>query len=88
MMKLQALQPNAAVRGILPDSAGSVVTVQWLGSEAQALTCKDLTGKIAIHLVYRHDEPRLGIVEAGCPRVDGDGAAFFRLASETHLFAR
>ena len=34
MMKLEDLQPNAAVRGLLPDSLVTVVNVQWFGSEA------------------------------------------------------
>jgi len=35
MSQLEDLQPNAAVRGILPDSLVTVVSVQWFGSEAQ-----------------------------------------------------
>ena len=34
MIKLEALQPNASVRGLLPDSLVTVVSVQWFGSEA------------------------------------------------------
>ena len=37
-MRLEDLQPNAAVRGILPDSLVTVVTVQWFGSAALELT--------------------------------------------------
>ena len=40
MSKLEDLQPNAAVRGILPDSLVTVVNVQWFGSEALELTYK------------------------------------------------
>jgi SNF2 family DNA or RNA helicase len=84
MAKLEDLQPNAAVRGILPDTAVSVVTVQWFGSEALELTYKDPGGRVANQLLYRHDEPRLSIVEAGRPwSFDGDGA-LFRLVSEAH----
>ena len=38
MSKLEALLPNAAVRGILPDALVTVVSVQWFGSEALELT--------------------------------------------------
>jgi SNF2 family DNA or RNA helicase len=92
MSKLEQLQPNAAVRGILPDSLVTVVSVQWYGSEALELTYKTPTGKVANELLYRHDEPRLEIVEEGRPwSFDGDGA-LFRLVSEAqrirlaHLF--
>src|SRR5712664_1331597 len=92
MSKLEELQPNTAVRGILPDCAVSVVSVQWFGSEALELTYKDPAGRVANTLLYRHDEPRLEVVEQGRPwSFDGDGA-LFRLVSEAqrirfaHLF--
>ena len=36
-MKLEQLQTNAAIRGILPDALVTVVNVQWFGSEALEL---------------------------------------------------
>src|ERR1700686_3632453 len=91
-MKLDDLQPNAIVRGILPDALVTVVNVQWFGSEALELTYKTPAGKVANELVYRHDEPRIEVVEQGRPwSFDGDGA-LFRVVSEAnrirlaHLF--
>src|SRR6266404_8528288 len=82
MAKLEELLPNAAIRGIIPDSLVSVVSVQWYGSEALELTYKTPTGKVANELIYRHDEPRIEVVEQGRPwSFDGDGA-LFRLVSE------
>jgi hypothetical protein len=34
MTALEELRPNAAVRGVLPNSAVTVVSVQWHGSQA------------------------------------------------------
>ena len=92
MMRLEDLQTNASVQGILPNSLVTVVTVQWFGSDALELTYKTPTGKVANELLYRHDEPRLDIIEQGRPwSFDGDGA-LFRLVSEAqrirlaHLF--
>jgi len=83
-MQLEQLQTNAAIRGILPDALVTVVSVQWFGSEALELTYKTPTGKVANELLYRHDEPRLELVEQGRPwSFDGDGA-LFRLVSEAH----
>ena len=91
-MKLEDLQANAAVRGVLPEGLATVVGVQWFGSEALELTYKSPIGKVANQLLYRHDEPQLEIVEVGRPwSFDGDGA-LFRLVSEAqrirlaHLF--
>jgi SNF2 family DNA or RNA helicase len=84
MSRLEELQPNAAIRGILPDRLVTVVNVQWFGSEAVELTYKDAAGRVANVLLYRHDEPRLDVVAQGRPwSFDGDGA-LFRLVSEAH----
>jgi len=92
MIKLEQLQPNVALRGIVPDALVSVVSVQWFGSEALELTYKTADGKLANELLYRDDEQRLEIVEKGRPwSFDGDGE-LFRLVSEAqrirlaHLF--
>lgn len=84
MSRLEDLQPNAAARGILSDALITVVGVKWFGSEAIELTYKDPAGRVANQLLYRHDEPRIEIVEQGRPwSFDGDGA-LFRLVSEAH----
>jgi len=91
-MKLEDFKPNTSVRGVIPDASVTVVSVQWFGSEALELTYKTPDGKVANELIYRDDEPRLEIVEAGRPwSFDGDGH-LFRLVSEAqrirlaHLF--
>ena len=91
-MKLEDLQTNSAVEGILANEIVTVVNARWFGSEALELTYKTATGKVANEILYRHDETRLKIVEAGRPwSFDGDGA-MFRLVSEAqrirlaHLF--
>src|SRR5271163_888776 len=84
MTRLEELQPNAAIRGILPDQVVTIVNVQWFGSEALELTYKGASGRVANELLYRPDEPRLEVVEQGRPwSFDGDGH-LFRLASEAH----
>jgi SNF2 family DNA or RNA helicase len=91
-MKLDEIQPDSQLRGIVPDALVSVVSVRWFGSEALELTYKTPTGRVANELLYRHDEARLEIVDKGRPwSFDGDGA-LFRLVSEAqrirlaHLF--
>lgn len=91
-MQLEQIQINGTLRGIIPDAMVTVVSVQWFGTEALELTYKTASGKVANELLYRHDEPRLELVEQGRPwSFDGDGA-LFRLVSEAqrirlaHLF--
>ena len=92
MATLEDLQPSASIRGIVPDGLATVVNVQWYGSDALELTYKDAAGRVANEVLYRHDEPRLAVVEVGRPwSFDGDGS-LFRLVSEAqrirlaHLF--
>jgi superfamily II DNA or RNA helicase len=83
-MKLEDLTPDAAVRGILPNSLVTVVNIAWHGSEALTLVYRTPSGEVAQEILYRHDEPRLEMIEAGRPwSFDGDGA-LFRLVSEAH----
>ena len=68
----------------LRSTTWSRVGVPASGSEALELTYKMPTGKVDHELLYRHDEPRLEVVEQGRPwSFDGDGARF-RLVSEAH----
>ena len=92
MSRLEDLTPTTSIRGILPDSLVTVISVQWFGSEALELTYKTPAGKVANELLYRHDESRIEVVEQGRPwSFDGDGH-LFRLVSEAnriqlaHLF--
>ena len=82
MTKLEELKPGASIRGILPNSLVTVETVKWYGSDALELMFKGPTGKPDHQLLYRHDEPRLEIIESGKPwSFDGD-ASLFRVVSE------
>ena len=48
------------------------------------LTYKTPTGKVANELLYRHDEPRLDLVEQGRPwSFDGDGRCFVSFRRRT-----
>lgn len=83
-MRLEDLQPDAVVRGILPDAGVTVVSAEWHGSDALTLVYRGPDGKVADEILYRHDEPRLDLVGAGRPwSFDGDGE-LFRLVSEAH----
>jgi superfamily II DNA or RNA helicase len=83
-VKLEDLRPEASVRGILPDALVTVVSVEWHGSDALTLVYRGPNGRVADEILYRHDEVRLEIIEAGRPwSFDGDGS-LFRLVSEAH----
>lgn len=81
-MKLEELQPDATVRGVIHDSLVTVIRVQWNGSEALTLTYRLPSGKTDETVIFRSDEDNYEIVEAGRPwSFDGDGS-LFRLVAE------
>jgi hypothetical protein len=82
MSKLEDFQPNASVRGILPDRLVTVVSAQWFGSNALELNYKDGDGRLTNTLPYRDDETRIGIVDR--PWSIGGAGSRFRLVSEAH----
>ncbi len=83
-VKLEEITTGSILRGILPDAAITVVSVDWHGSDACTLVYRTPEGRVADEILYRHDEPRLEIVEAGRPwSFDGKGDAY-RLVAEAH----
>lgn len=46
MSRLEDLQPNKVVRGILPDELVTLINVQWYGSDAVEITYKDSSGRV------------------------------------------
>ena len=83
-VRLEELQPESVIRGILPDAPVTVVSAKWHGSDALTLLYRGPTDRAEEQIVFRHDEPRLDVVTAGRPwAFDGDGA-LFRLVAEAH----
>lgn len=83
-MTLEELQPEAAVRGLTPDGAVTVVSVEWHGTGALTLIYRKPDGRVAEEILYRDDETRLELVAKGRPwSFDADGS-LFRLVSEAH----
>ncbi len=87
MARLEDLTKGALVRGVLAERAVKVVDVDWHGSSAVTLTyTDDSTGKPNQELLYRDDESRLTVDQAGRAwSMDGDGA-LFRLVSEAKRY--
>jgi hypothetical protein len=92
MARLEDLNRGAAVRGILPDDAVTVVSVQWFGSESLELTYKETSGRVANELLDRDDEPRLQVCVAAEPVHRSALSQFAEISfsskgkAENHLF--
>lgn len=82
MAGLEELTPGARVRGVLPEGPVTVVAIDFHGTNAVTLTYRTDAGRTEAELLYRDDEARLSIEQAGAAfAFDGDGT-LFRLASE------
>ena len=81
-LKLEALQPDCAIRGIRPAQTAAVVGVKWRGSDALTLLYRSASGGVSEEVLYRDDEARLELVFQGRPW-SFDGARY-RLVAEAH----
>jgi len=82
---LETLTKGARVRGIVPDTAVTVVDASWFGNTAIQLTYRvEETGAVAQRLLYRGDESTLMVAEEGTAwAFDGDGSRY-RLILEAY----
>ncbi len=82
MARLDELTPGSRLEG-LASGVVTVVGADWYASDAVSITFRDDGGRLGQEIVYRDDEPRLVLQEAGRPwSFDADGE-LFRLASES-----
>jgi hypothetical protein len=93
LSSLESIVPGAKVRGLDGSRTVEVVSVEWFGDAALSVTFRGENGPSEV-VVYRDDENRLELAEAGRAfSFDGDGETF-RIASEAqrirlaHLFDR
>ena len=85
MASLEELGIGALVEGLVPGKAVSIVGVQWHGASGATVVYRDdAAGSVAEQLVFRSDEHKLRLVEAGRQwAFDGDGE-LFRLVAEAN----
>jgi len=77
MLKLEDIKKDAQVRGILPDEIVRVVQTEPVGDNAVTVYYKDNQGRLGEQMLFRQDEARLELAEAGRPwAFDADGADF------------
>ena len=81
MARLEQLTPGSRLEG-LASGVVTVVGADWYASDAVSITFRDDGGRLGQEIVYRDDEARLVLQDAGRPwSFDADGE-LFRLASE------
>lgn len=84
MARLEDIKNGAAVSGVTPSQTVEVVSVEWIGDQAINLVYRVPGGSVSETTLYRDDEHRLGLSQAGRAwTFDADGA-LLRLVTEAN----
>lgn len=92
MLKLEDITKNAAISGLEPGQVVRIVTTEPVGDNALTAYYKTSDGKLLERMLFRTDEAKLSLAEAGRPWAFDAPGEDFKLAAEawrinlTHLF--
>ncbi len=88
MLKLEDIKVDAQVRGIQADEIVRIVQVFPVGENALTVYYKDSQGRIAEQMLFRDDEPRLELAEAGRAWAFDADAESFKLGLEAYRISQ
>lgn len=84
MSKLEDIRGGATVRGIVPNEAVQVVSVDWIGDQAMNIVYRTFSGEVGERTLFREDEPLIELDASGRPwSFDADGG-LLRLVTEAN----
>ena len=84
MLRLEHIQKNAALSGLEPGQVVRIVTTEPVGDNALTVYYKTADGSLRERMLFRSDEPKLSLAEAGRPwGFDAPGEEF-KLAVEAY----
>ncbi len=84
MLKLEQIQKNAAISGIEPGHVVRIVTTEPVGGNALTVYYKTADGKLLERMLFRADEAKLSLAEAGRPWAFDAPGDEFKLAAEAY----
>lgn len=84
MLKLEEIQKGAALNGIEPGHVVRVVTTESVGDNALTVYYKTADGKLLERMLFRSDESKLSLAEAGRPWAFDAPGEEFKLAAEAY----
>ena len=84
MLKLEEIQKNAAIAGIEPGQVVRIVTTEPVGDNALTVYYKTSDGKLLERMLFRADEAKLSVAEAGRPWAFDAPGDEFKLAVEAY----
>lgn len=84
MLKLEQIQKNAAISGLEPGHVVRIVTTEPVGDNALTVYFKTADGKLLERMLFRTDEAKLSLAEAGRPWAFDAPGEDFKLAAEAY----
>ena len=84
MLKLEDVQKNAAISGLEPGHVVRIVTTEPVGDNALTVYYKTADGKLLERMLFRTDEAKLSLAEAGRPWAFDAPGEEFKLAAEAY----
>lgn len=84
MLKLEQLQKNAAIEGLELGQVVRIVTTEPVGDNALTVYYKTADGKLLERMLFRSDEAKLSLAEAGRPWAFDACGGEFKLAVEAY----
>ncbi len=84
MLKLEDIKKNAAISGIEPGQVVRIVTTEPVGDNALTVYYKTSDGKLLERMLFRTDEAKLSLAEAGRPWAFDAPGEEFKLAAEAY----
>ncbi len=84
MLKLEDIRKDAQVRGIQGDEVVRIVATEPVGTDAVTVYYKDSQGRLNEQMLFRSDESRLALAQAGRPWAFDASGADFKLGLEAY----
>lgn len=84
MLKLEDIVKNASIRGLQGDDVVRVVQVEPVGDNALTVYYKDSQGRLGEQMLFRSDEARLELAQAGRPWAFDAPGEDFKLGLEAY----
>ena len=84
MLKLEDIKKDAQIKGILPEEIVRIVQVEPVGDAAVTVYYKGSQGNLGEQMLFRSDESRLDMAEAGRPWAFDAPGAEFKLGLEAY----
>ena len=88
MLKLEEITKDAQLSGVVPDQIVRIAQVEKVGDHAVTIIYRDSQGKLGEQMLFRTDEARLELAQAGRPWAFDANGEDFKLGLEAYRISQ